>query len=170
MSMSNGNGNGKLKLDEANLGRSRSGRVFVIIAALTLAITWGSLFLVFRSWRTRHRELAAFGSREVAPLVDPLADRVPPKVDAKEWRNAVKATHGMLEVATGSGTIDRPGMEHLRDELRERFANTTADTAPGELSDLWDKMEKEVGPILKGHPSRPPFCPARPKLLGGKGE
>ncbi len=161
-------GNGKAKVEATHLGRARSGRVFVIGAIITLATIWGTLFLVFRDWRARHRELAAFGASEVAPLVDSLADRVPPKVEAKLWREAVVATHGMLEAATASGTMDKPGMVKLRDELHERFAKTNSSTAVGELSNLWDEMEKRVGPVLTGQLSRPPFCPLRPKLLGGK--
>ena len=164
------NGKARTVEDDAKyLGQSRSGRWFVIGAVVTIAVLWGTLFLIFREWRARHRELAAFGASEVAPLVDRLADLVPPKVEPKQWRKAVVATHGMLEVATGSGTIDREGMEQLRDKLRERFAKVTPDSVADELSTLWDEMQKQVGPILSGHPSRPPFCPARPKLLGGRG-
>jgi hypothetical protein len=165
--------NGKAEIvrgEEKYLGRARSGRWFVVGAVVTIIVLWAALFLIFRDWRARHRELAAFGAREVAALVDPLADLVPPSVDPKQWRKAVVATHGMLEVATGSGTIDRAGLEQLRDKLRTRFAKVTPDSVAGELSTLWDEMQKQVGPILSGNSSRPPFCPARPKLLGGRGD
>lgn len=155
---------------EKDLGPARSGRRFVIGAVVIIATLWGTLFVVFRDWRVRHRELAHFGASEVAPLVDPLADRLPPNVAAKRWRGAVADTHAMLVAATASGTIDRPGMEHLRDDLRSRFAKTTADTATSDLSRLWDEMQSTVGPVLTGRASRPPFCPPRPLLLGGRGD
>ena len=136
--------------NEKVLGPARSGRRFVIGAIVVIAALWGTLFLVFREWRTHHRDLAAFGASEVAPLVDPLADRVPPNVAAKRWRRAVADTHDMLVAATASGTINRPEMEHLRDDLRSRFAKTTPDTAISDLSQLWDEMQERVGPILTG--------------------
>jgi hypothetical protein len=155
---------------EIDLGPARSGRRFVIGAVVVIAVLWGTLFLVFREWRTRHRELAAFGASEVATVVDPLTGRVPPGVDAKRWRRAVADTHAMLVAATASGTLDRPAMEHLRDDLRGRLARTTPDTAISDLSRLWDEMQDAVGPILTGRASRPPFCPPRPLLLGGEGD
>ena len=156
--------------EEKDLGPARSGRRFVIGAIVILATLWGTLFLVFRDWRVRHRELAAFGASEVAPLVDPLADRVPLNVAAKRWRRAVADTHDMLVAAMASGTVGRPEMERLRDDLRSRVAKTTSDTAISDLSHVWDEMQTTVGPILTGRASRPPFCPPRPLLLGGRGD
>lgn len=154
-------------INDKVLGRSRSGRWFVIGAVLTLLLIWGTVFVVFREWRARHRELAAYGATQIAPLVDPLAKMVPPKVDAKAWKRAVDDTHGMLVAATSSGTMGRPELETLRAELAVRFAQDTPETAKDDLTKLWDEMRKRVGPILTGHPSRPPFCPPRPKILGG---
>lgn len=150
------------------LGPPRSGRRFVIVAVVAIAALWGTLFLVFRDWRTRHRDLAAFGAREVATLVDPLAGRVPATVEPKAWRAAVADTHAMLETLTASGLLDRAAMEGLRDDLRERFATTTPETAAADLSRLWDEMQAKAGPVLAGRSSRPPYPPSRPKVLGGK--
>ena len=152
---------------DESLGRSMSGRWFVIGAALTIALIWAIVFAVFREWRARHRELAAFGAREVAPLVDPLAAMVPPNVEPRRWRNAVASTRGMLVAATASGTIDRDEMQRLRDALVARFARDTPATVADDLAALWDQMGQRVGPIITGQPSRPPFCPPRPLLLGG---
>ena len=155
---------------EVDLGPARSGRRFVIAAVVVIAAVWGTLFLVFREWRTRHRELAEFGASAVAPLVEPLENLVPPRVDPKRWRRAVADTRTMLVAATASGTISRPQMEALRDDLRARFAKTRPETAISDLARLWDEMQSTVGPVLTGRASRPPFCPPRPLLLGGRGD
>jgi len=166
--MSNGDAN--VQIDVRTLGRSIPGRWFVVGAALTIVLIWAVVFGVFREWRARHRELAAFGASEVATLVDPLAETVPPEVNAKAWRRAIEATHGMLVVATASGTIDHEEMRTLRHDLQARFAADTPETVKADLTKLWDDMRTRVGPILSGQPSRPPFCPPRPRLLGGTGD
>ena len=151
------------------LGPSRSGKKFVIAAFLTIAALWLGLVLAFRDWKGRHQELAAYGAREVAPLVDPLAERVPPGVEPKEWRSAVADTHAMLETLTASGLLDqKETMEALRADLAARFAKASPETASGVLSNLWDEMQAKAGPVLTGRPSRPPYCPPRPVILGGK--
>ncbi len=147
------------------LGPSRSGRRFVIVAVIALLAIWATMFLVFREWRSRHRELAAFGAREVAPLVDPLAEVSPPDVPPKVWKAAVRDSHDMLVALTASGLLDRPGMEGLRDDLRARFRTTSAPTAVRDLARLWKDMESRAGPILSGRSSRPPHPPARPSIL-----
>jgi len=148
------------------LGPSWSGRRFVIVGVIVLIAIWSALYLVFREWRSRHRELAAFGAREVGPLVDPLASLSPPGVEPKVWADAVRDSHAMLDALTASGLLDRPSMEALRDDLHRRFAATTSESAVPDLTALWDEMQAKAGPILTGRPSRPPFCPTRPEILG----
>ena len=150
------------------LGRGRSGRKFVVLAATGIALIWGSLYLTFLSWRANHRALAAFGAAEVAPLVDPLADRVPPGVSPRTWHSAVADTHAMLATVTSAGLLDRPGLEALRAEIRARVDRASPETEIQALSDLWDAMQKAAGPVLSNRSSRPPFAPPRPKVLGGK--
>jgi hypothetical protein len=151
------------------LGPARSGRTFVIIAVVAIAAIWGTLFLVFRDWRERHRALSAFGATEVATLVDPLAETAPPGVAAKTWRNAVGDTHAMLVTVTSAGLLDREGLESLRDDLRVRVARMTPEVEVKGLSKLWDEMQEKAGPVILNRSSRPPFAPPRPKVLGGKG-
>ena len=76
----------------------------------------------------------------------------------------------MLVTLTGSGLLDRSEMEHLRDDLRARFARVTPETAVKDLSALWDEMQAKAGPVLMNRQSRPPYGPSRPKVLGGKGD
>lgn len=149
------------------LGASWSGRRFVIVAVLGLATAWGVLYLVFLDWRARHRALADEGERRVATLVDPLARLVPPGVEPKPWRAAVADTHAMLAAVAASGHLGRKDLEALEARVRLQVGRTTPESAVAELSRLWDRMEAEAGPILTGRPSRPPFPPRRPKLLGG---
>src|SRR3982750_2690686 len=84
------------------LGPRHSGRVFVTAAALTVLLIWGLLSLAFLDWRSRYRARAAFGRREVAPVVDPLFAMVPPGVAPDDWRGAVATTRLMLEEVTAS--------------------------------------------------------------------
>ncbi len=155
--------NGRKTVDV--LGREHSGRRFVLIGAAVIFAVWAGLFLAFRQWRERHRADVEFGRREVAAVVEPLKRLEPPGVTPKVWRGAVDDSRGMLEAVVGSGMLDRPAMERLRDELRDRFAKTSPDSAVGDLGTLWDDMEARAGPVLTRKAERPPFVPERPILL-----
>jgi hypothetical protein len=148
-------------------GRVHSGRVFLVIAALSLVVVTGVLGLMFRDWRARYRALADYGARHVAPTIDALADQVPPGVKPDQWKLAVSDTHAMLERLTAAGLLDRKRMEALRAEVAARVANAQADpeTAVGELARLWDDMEAKAGPILLRGSTKPPNPPKRPALL-----
>ena len=54
-----------------------SGRRTVIAAVLAILVVAGGLALAFRDWRIRYRERAAFGARQVATAIDPLAESGP---------------------------------------------------------------------------------------------
>ena len=54
------------------LGRSYSGRRFVIVAVIAVLVVWGLLYLVFREWRARYRVRAAYGASQVVPAIDAL--------------------------------------------------------------------------------------------------
>ena len=110
----------RLRLDRVVEARSgeppatasgRSGRALVIGAVLGVGLLWGVLSLAFSGWRGRYHERAAFGAREVAPAIDPLADVVPPGVALHDWRQAVARTHAMLVALTAANLLDRPRME-----------------------------------------------------------
>ena len=59
------------------LPRSHSGRRFVIVAVIVVLVIWGVLYLVFREWRARYRERAAYGVSQVVPAIDPMAETRP---------------------------------------------------------------------------------------------
>ena len=136
---------------------SVSGRRFVVAAIIGLLAVWGVVYLAFDAWRARYQALAEFGATAVAPLVDPLADQVPPGVDPKAWRQAVADTHAMLVALAGAGLLDRTQLEDLRADVSTRVARASAGTARKELTDLWTDLERKAGPVIS-----PIVTPARP--------
>jgi hypothetical protein len=179
-----GSGNGKghpprrWKLEDLQRRRpddgTVSGRRFVIAGVIGVLAVWGAVYLGFLAWREQYRALAAFGETEVAPLVDPLADVVPPGVDPGAWRKAVADTHAMLVALTAAGLLDRDGMEGLRSEVAARVAASSPETVRCELILLWDDVQRKAGPAIS--PDLTPAAPgsrqatrhprpARPELL-----
>jgi hypothetical protein len=158
-------------VDEA----STSGRRFVVAGVVATLLIWGAVYLAFLYWRSTYRALAEFGANQVAPLVDPLAERVPPGVDAEAWRSAVADTHAMLLALTGAGLLDRQRMEALRDDVAARVARATSpESARAELTKLWDDIEARAGPAVAPDDAPPPPGsrqaarhprPRRPELL-----
>lgn len=154
-----------------------SGRRFVIAGVVGILAVWGLVYLGFLAWRADYRARAEFGANRVAPLVDPLAEATPPDVDPAAWRTAVGDTHAMLVALAGSGLLDRPTLEVLRDEVATLVARSTPATARGDLAGLWDDLERKAGPTLSPdvtpappgsrHAARHPR-PPRPDLLKRK--
>ncbi len=134
-----------------------SGRKFVILAVIGVLLTWGAVYLGFRSWKANYEALAAYGETQVAPLIDPLANRVPADIEAATWKKAVADTHGMLIALTGSGMLDRARMEELGAEITTLVQNATPATALKDLSHFWDQLERRAGPVISSE-----VTPARP--------
>jgi hypothetical protein len=134
-----------------------SGRRAVIAAMLTLLIVVGALAQVFRDWRDRYRERAAFGAQEVAIAIDPLAGVVPPDVPRDAWRRAVADAHAMLVALTASNLLDVDQMRALRAQVEARVSGARAETARHDLAALWDDLARRAGPILVKHHPRPPL-------------
>ena len=135
----------RLRLDRVVEARSgeppatasgRSGRALVIGAVLGVGLLWGVLSLAFSGWRGRYHERAAFGGREVAPAIDPLADVVPPGVALHDWRQAVARTHAMLVALTAANLLDRPRMEALSRRAPRRVARRGPRRPGGARPDL----------------------------------
>ncbi len=143
-----------------------SGRRFVLAALLALAVLWGGLYLIFRDWRARYRERAAYGATQVATTVDPLARMVPPGENPEAWRRAVADTHAMIVTLTASNMLDLAKMQALRTELTARVARARPETARHELAAIWDDLSDRAGPVVAAprHP-RPGILPRR---VGGK--
>jgi hypothetical protein len=136
-----------------------SGRRAVIAGGLGFLVLGGGLALWFRDWRLRYRARAAFGAREVATAIDPLAQVVPPEVPAAAWRRTVADAHAMLVTLTASNMLDLNQMRSLRAELAAQVAHARPETARADLAALWDSLVRRAGPnLVKRHP--------RPELLG----
>ncbi len=160
------------------LPRSHSGRRFVIMAGIAVLLIWGVLYLVFREWRARYRERAAYGVSQVVPAIDPMGDILPPDVDPASWRDAVRQTHAMLLTVTASNLLDIVEMRDLRDELDRAVGRARArpETAVAELAGVWNAIADRAEFLLKDsrsrsgdrHP-RPALLPPRPHQSSGSG-
>jgi hypothetical protein len=129
-----------------------SGRRAVIAAVLAIMVLAGGLALAFRDWRMRYRARAAFG-REVASVIDPLAELVPPGISRGAWRGTVAEAHAMLVTLTSSNMLDLSDMYALRADLAARVRRARPETARADLGDLWDELARRAGPnLVKRHP------------------
>jgi hypothetical protein len=148
-----------------------SGRRFVVLAVIAVLVVWGSLYLVFREWRARYRERAAYGAGQVAPAVDAFTDVKPPGVDAARWRDAVIRTHAMLVTITGSNLLGLSEMQDLRAELDGAVARAKAhpDAAVAELAAIWDDMSERGEFLLRDTRSLTGERHPRPEILPSYG-
>lgn len=149
------------------LPQSHSGRRFVIVAGLAVLVLWGVLYLVFRDWRARYRERAAYGVGQVVPAIDPMAEFVPPGVDPVAWRGAVSQTRAMLVTVTASNLLGIGEMRALRDELDQVVVRARArpETAVTELAGVWDAMAERAEFLLRDSRSLTGDRHPRPKIL-----
>jgi hypothetical protein len=163
-----------------------SGRVFVTSAVLAVLVLWVSLYLVFRQWRYRYRERAAFGARYVASAIDPLALVVPAAelpgavcaagcagasaltsavissdTNLAAWYQAIEETHAMLVTVTAANVLDRPQMRELQGQIAARVARARPETARAVLAEVWNDLEDKAGPIVRGRHPRPALLPPR---------
>ncbi len=147
--------------------KGHSGRTFVLAACVTILVLWGSLYLVFRDWRSRYRARADFGATQVAPAIDPMAEVVPPVVDPTAWKEAVAATHSMLVTVTGANLLDVPQMEALREELQQIVsrAREHPERAVHELASVWDAMSQRAEFVLQEGTSGRRKAHTRPTIL-----
>ncbi len=160
------------------LPRSHSGRRFVIMAGIAVLLIWGVLYLVFREWRARYRERAAYGVSQVVPAIDPMGEILPPDVSPESWRDAVRQTHAMLQTVTASNLLDIGEMRALRDELDQAVGRARArpETAVAELAGVWNAIADRAEFLLRDsrsrsgdrHP-RPALLPPRPHQSSGSG-
>jgi hypothetical protein len=135
-----------------------SGRCLVITWVLGSLIVAGGLALAFRGWRDRYEARAAFGERQVATVIDTLAEIVPPDVSRNDWRRTVAEAHAMLVALTASNMLDISDMRALRAALGARVARVRPQTARAELAAVWDELARRAGPnLVQRHP--------RPALL-----
>jgi len=153
-----------------DLGPHHSGRRLVLVAGAAILVLWGALHLGFHEWRVRYHTRTSFGVTQVAPVIDPLAEIIPPGVGASAWRDAVRETHAMLVSVLSANLLDVRQMQLLRDELKQTVerARLHPETARAELSSVWTAMADRAEFVLqegtsgrrKGHP-RPAILPPR---------
>lgn len=159
------------KATAAMLEQGHSGRQFVLVAGIVILLIWGTLYLVFRDWRAKHRERSLYGTTQVVPAIEPLRPLLPPGVDPVAWHDAIDQTRAMLLTVTGSNLLDIKAMDALRVELDRhvRRACTEPATAVDELAAIWNEVA-DRGEFLfrdsrslsgERHP-RPKILPARP--------
>ena len=163
-------------IDPARPADSRaSGRRTVVLFVAGVLLLWFGLDRGFRAWKARYEARAAFAATRLAPAVDPMARLTPDGVDPVAWRRAVADTHAMLLALGGSGVLDEGRLEDLRRQVADRAARARPETAVGELSALWDDLERRAGPIIAPDRVPPPAGsrhalrhprPPRPALLG----
>ena len=157
-----------------------SGRRLVLVAGAAILVLWGALHLVFHEWRAHYRTRTNFGVTRVAPVIDPLAEIIPPGVGAGTWQEAVHETHAMLVSVMSANLLDVQQMQLLRDELKQTVerARLHPETARDELASVWTAMADRAEFVLqegtsgrrKGHP-RPAILPPRQvKEKGAKPE
>ena len=135
-----------------------SGRRAVIAVVLAIMVLAGGLALAFRDWRIRYRARAAFGARQVATAIDPLAEVVPPGISRRAWHQTVADAHAMLVTLTASNMLDLTDMYALRADLAARVRSARPESARADLAALWEELARRAGPnLVKRHP--------RPELL-----
>lgn len=160
----------------ADLGPQHSGRRFVLLACSTILVLWGTLYVAFHDWRARYRARTSFGVTQVAPVIDPLAEIIPPEVGVAAWQDAVRQTHEMLAAVLSANLLDVGQMELLREEVKQTVerARLHPETAREELASFWTAMADRAEFVLqegtsgrrKGHP-RPAILPPRPLIGSG---
>ena len=164
----------KLPTDLPPLPRASGRRTVVAIVAAVLTL-WLGLSLSFRGWKARYQARTEFGASRVAPVIDPLASDPPPGIRPADWRAAVADTHAMLLALTAAGVLDESRMDGLRQDLADRVARARPETALKTLSDIWNDLERQAGPLIAPDRISPPANsrhaarhprPPRPKILG----
>jgi hypothetical protein len=154
------------------LARDHSGRLLVLAAGFTVLVIWGALNLLFRDWRARYRERAAYGAAMVLPAINPLAKLAPPGVDASTWRNAVGDTRSLLTTVIGSNLLNLREMEGLRTEIQQivQRAQAQPGTACLELAAIWDSIGERGEFLLADSRSATGERHTRPRLLPSYGQ
>jgi hypothetical protein len=153
------------------LGRSYSGRRFVVLGVIAVLVVWGLLYVVFREWRARYRVRAAYGAGQVAPAIDAFAGIAPPDVEPTRWRDAVARTHAMLVTITASNLLGLDQMRDLRADLDRAVDRAKAhpESAVAELAAIWDDMSERGEFLLKDTRSLTGDRHPRPEILPSYG-
>jgi hypothetical protein len=153
------------------LPAGHSGKRLVIVAGFTVLVLWGVLNLVFRDWRERYRERAAYGSTAVVPAIDPLAQVQPPGVSADAWLEAVLETRSMLTTVTSSNLLDLNEMKALRSELDQVVGRALdrPETACDQLASLWDMIGERAEFLFRDSRSQSGERHRRPEILPSYG-
>jgi hypothetical protein len=128
--------------ETAVLVRGHSGQQLVVVAGIIVLLISGTLYLVFREWRTKYRERAQYGATQVVPIIDPLSGVMPPGIDVAAWRDAVEQTRAMLITVTASNLLDKPDMVELKVTLAQHVRQGCRHPAMAvdKLAEIWNDV------------------------------
>jgi hypothetical protein len=144
-----------------------SGRRFVLLAALVIAMLWGVLFVTFRQWRSRYFERAAYGAKHVAPAIDGMAAIDPPGVARDDWEDAIRRTHALIVTVTDSNLLSIGQMNDLRAELNQTVERSLKrpETALDELAHVWNTLAARAAFLFRDTRSTDGRRHIRPAIL-----
>ncbi len=157
-----------VRIDPTLFQKRYSGRRLVSIGLLVILVIWGTIYAIFRDWRTKYyaRVTAgrAFAEAKLAPIVEPLAEKIPPGVDPKAWEDAIAATSAMLSTLAGSGQMTEIQLAKLASDVSRRIEQAHVETIQADLIELWDDMQ-QGGPASVVSITRPRELVPTPRLV-----
>lgn len=157
-----------VRLDPTLFQKRYSGRRLVSIGVLVILVIWGSIYALFRDWRSKYYARVstgrAFAEAKLAPIVEPLADTIPPGIDPKSWEDAIAATSAMLGTLAGSGQMTEIQLEKLASDVSRRIQRSRVETIQADLIELWDDMQ-QGGPASVVSIERPRELIPTPRLV-----
>lgn len=125
-----------------------SGRRFIVALVVVILVSWGCLWLGFRSWRSGYEQRALAG-RQVAHLIRPLTQSRPERISPAQWEDTVDHTEAMLIAVTGSNLLNTKNLDELGVQVKGLVERALKDPEQGPtlLLELWDDMSRRAGPV-----------------------
>ena len=127
-----------------------SGRRLVLVAGAAILVLWGALYLVFLEWRC-YRTRTSFGVTQAAPVIDALAEIIPPGVGAGalEGGGPRDSCHvGVRDECQPAG-CPADATAPRRAEADRRAGRLHPETARDELASVWTAMADRAEFVLQ---------------------